>query len=40
MFISNFLTASFMTRDGDLLLGIMLALTTISTRLIKEDVSK
>lgn len=40
MFISNFLSASFMTRDGDLLVALMFALTTISIRLIKEDVSK
>ncbi len=40
MFISNFLTGSFMTRDGDILLALMFALTTITTRLIKEDVSE
>ena len=40
MFIANFLTSSFMTRDGDILLALMFALTTITTRLIKEDVSE
>lgn len=40
MFIANFLTGSFMTRDGDILLALMFALTTITTRLIKEDVSE
>lgn len=40
MFVSNFLTASFMTRDGDLLVALMFALTAITIRLIKEDVSK
>lgn len=40
LFISNLLTASVMTRDGDFLVALMFSIIAISTRLIKEDVSR
>ena len=40
LFITNFLTGSFMSRDGDVLLAIMFGVGSIATRLVKEDVSE
>ncbi len=37
LFISNLLSASVMTRDGDFLIAIMFALISITTRLIKKE---
>jgi len=38
LFISNLLSASVMTRDGDFLIALMFGIIGITTRLIKEDV--
>lgn len=40
LFISNLLTSAVMTRDGDFLIALMFGVIGITTRLIKEDVSR
>lgn len=40
LFISNLLSAAVMSRDADFLIAIMFALISITTRLIKNDVSR